>query len=111
MSRLINYSIKNVRNYSLNLTLRLIKFSFQLRKKFNEKTFCAKDLISELPRIATFNEKFNAFTTLTKDVTEQKLKESSSRFEAGKSLPLDGIFVAVKDNFCTKNVPATCASR
>ncbi|KAL7035472.1 hypothetical protein ACKWTF_008394 [Chironomus riparius] len=33
------------------------------------------------------------------------------RINDGKKLPLDGILVSVKDNFCTKSVPTTCASK
>lgn len=69
-------------------------------------------IISEtFPKLKIFNEKFNAFITLTEEKAAQQAEESKKRIEAGKRLPLDGILVAVKDNFCTKDVRTTCASR
>lgn len=58
-----------------------------------------------------FNEKFNAFITVSEVHARKKAEESSRRIAAGEKLPLDGVLVAVKDNFCTKNVRTTCASR
>ncbi|XP_068152080.1 glutamyl-tRNA(Gln) amidotransferase subunit A, mitochondrial [Drosophila tropicalis] len=54
----------------------------------------------------------NAFIRLTPELALQQAKESEQRYQ--KKQPkseLDGISIAVKDNFCTANVPTTCASR
>lgn len=73
---------------------------------------CPIEIVSDVfPKLKSFNKKFNAFITLTEDVAKKQAEESSRRITAGTKLPLDGVLVAVKDNFCTKNVPTTCASK
>jgi aspartyl-tRNA(Asn)/glutamyl-tRNA(Gln) amidotransferase subunit A len=56
------------------------------------------------------NGKLNAFITTTEDTALNQAKASAERCKNGKKLPLDGIIIAVKDNFCTKNISTTCAS-
>lgn len=82
-------------------------------KKFNEKSLCPRNLTSkdEFSKIKTFNQNYNAFITVTEDLAAEKATESAIRIESGNSRPLEGIFIAVKDNFCTKNVSTTCASK
>ncbi|SPP82551.1 glutamyl-tRNA(Gln) amidotransferase subunit A, mitochondrial [Drosophila guanche] len=54
----------------------------------------------------------NAFVRLTPEEARQQALESEQRYQ--KKQPnsgLDGVTIAIKDNFCTKNVHTTCASR
>ena len=67
---------------------------------------------SSLNRINELNKNLNAFITLTDDVARKKADESAQRIVNGKRLSaLDGILIAVKDNFCTKGIRTTCASK
>lgn len=54
----------------------------------------------------------NAFVYIAAEQALQQAKQSALRYVGKKPLSsLDGVTVAIKDNFCTKNVPTTCASR
>jgi aspartyl-tRNA(Asn)/glutamyl-tRNA(Gln) amidotransferase subunit A len=57
-------------------------------------------------------KKFNAFITLTENEAKKKSEESLMRYVAKQPLSqLDGIPIAIKDNFCTSNIRTTCASQ
>lgn len=87
-------------------------FSFKISSKLDGKSSSANEIVAAtFPKLKSFNKKFNAFITLTEDVAYKQAEESSKRIAAGQKLPLEGVLVAVKDNFCTKDVPTTCASR
>lgn len=60
-----------------------------------------------------FNKDLNAIVTLTsRDVALKKAQNTAERIAKGNRLSiLDGIPIAVKDNFCTKGIRTTCASR
>ncbi len=54
----------------------------------------------------------NAFITVDTEGAMQAARESDERRKRGRLLSrLDGVPCAVKDNFCTKNLRTTCASR
>lgn len=72
---------------------------------------CPIEIVSDVfPKLKDFNKKFNAFITITEDRAQKQAAESSKRIISGTKLALDGVLVAVKDNFCTKDVATTCAS-
>jgi len=56
-------------------------------------------------------QNLNAFDKVTEELSTNQMLESSARYNSGKERPLEGIPVAVKDNFCTKDIPTTCASK
>ncbi|XP_018804660.1 PREDICTED: glutamyl-tRNA(Gln) amidotransferase subunit A, mitochondrial [Bactrocera latifrons] len=54
----------------------------------------------------------NAFIRLSPEKALHQAKESHNRYENKEQLGvLDGVPIAIKDNFCTKEVTTTCASR
>jgi aspartyl-tRNA(Asn)/glutamyl-tRNA(Gln) amidotransferase subunit A len=53
----------------------------------------------------------NAFITELTDQALERAAASDKRIAKGETLPLDGICLAIKDNFCTKGVRTTAASR
>lgn len=54
------------------------------------------------------NGHLNAFTFVAskKDLKSQTLKDGS-----GPCRPLEGVPIAIKDNFCVKHMPTTCGSK
>lgn len=54
----------------------------------------------------------NAFITVCDQYALECAKKSDERFATNQTLHnLDGIPFAIKDNFCTKNIRTTCASK
>ncbi|XP_004605758.1 glutamyl-tRNA(Gln) amidotransferase subunit A, mitochondrial [Sorex araneus] len=54
----------------------------------------------------------NAYITVTEEVALKHAEESEKRYKEGHSLgELDGIPIAIKDNFSTAGIETTCASK
>ena len=63
-----------------------------------------------LKRAKFLQERLNAFTIFQAEhILQQKTSESEKR-QVPLS-PIDGMPIAVKDNFCTNNLQTTCCSR
>lgn len=57
------------------------------------------------------NENLNAFVRVTGELANKCAESSKVRYEQGTPFNLlDGVPIAVKDNFCTNGVQTTCAS-
>lgn len=57
-------------------------------------------------------KELNCFTRLTPEIAASQAKDSSDRYQSNKSQGLlDGVPIAVKDNFCVENIPTTCGSK
>ncbi|XP_067618835.1 glutamyl-tRNA(Gln) amidotransferase subunit A, mitochondrial [Eurosta solidaginis] len=57
-------------------------------------------------------KQLNAFINLTPEKSLHQAKESDHRYDKKEPLSvLDGVPIAIKDNFCTKDLTTTCASR
>ncbi|KAL1513894.1 hypothetical protein ABEB36_003234 [Hypothenemus hampei] len=81
-------------------------------KLFAENSITPLDVTeASLSHIEHFS-KYNAFITVSKNLVENQAIQSERRYKDSKPLSeLDGIPIAVKDNFCTQNIATTCASK
>ena len=67
---------------------------------------------SVIKRIEEVEPKVQAFITTTFDLARKQAKESDQRRKEGKTLSvIDGIPMAIKDLFCTKDIRTTAASK
>lgn len=91
-----------------DLTKLTIKQSLQGLK---EKKFSAVELTKAYIKNCEANRNLNAFITETFDQALESAKKSDENIASGKMRDLEGIPLAIKDLFCTKNVRTTCASK
>lgn len=83
----------------------------QLSKGFHEKIFSPSGITKQCLALAEQNSHLNAFVKLTSKLAQEKSTEAENRYATGKKLgPLDGVPIAIKDNFCTRGIETTCAS-
>lgn len=75
------------------------------------KKFSATELVQA--HIAQMNacDHMNAFITKTPDLALKMAGESDARIAKGEMRPLEGIPIAMKDLYCTKNIKTTAASQ
>jgi aspartyl-tRNA(Asn)/glutamyl-tRNA(Gln) amidotransferase subunit A len=57
------------------------------------------------------NRDLNIFITINREGALERAKQSDERIAQGRERPLDGIAIAVKDNFCTQGIRTTAASK
>ncbi|MGE0754084.1 MAG: Asp-tRNA(Asn)/Glu-tRNA(Gln) amidotransferase subunit GatA [Alphaproteobacteria bacterium] len=82
-----------------------------MRDGLRAKEFSATELAtSHLDAIEKTNGHYNAFITITREQALKMAAESDKKLAAGKGGLIEGVPVAVKDLFCTKDVLTTAAS-
>lgn len=70
------------------------------------------DIANQCLTAVTRQKNLNAIIRLTPEIALSHSKESSVRFSNGKDIrKLDGVPIAIKDNFCVRGEPTSCASR
>lgn len=82
-------------------------------KGLKEKEFTAVELTNSVfKRIENVDNKINAFITLNKEEAIKEAQEADKKYQAGNidEKPLLGIPIAVKDNYCTRNLKTTASS-
>ncbi|MBI4691345.1 MAG: Asp-tRNA(Asn)/Glu-tRNA(Gln) amidotransferase subunit GatA [Nitrospirae bacterium] len=90
--------------YKLNIS--------EARELLDRKELKASDLLDSIyKRIDDIEDKVKAFVTLTKEKAYQMAEVSQRIIDTGKSFPLSGIPMAIKDNMCTKGILTTCSSK
>ena len=84
----------------------------ELRKALDSKEISAAELCGEyFKRIEAVDPQLLSYITVTKEKAMQDAENAQKLIDAGKSAPLTGIPLAVKDNICIDGVRTTCASR
>lgn len=80
-------------------------------KGLKDKQFSATELVTAHINQMNACDHLNAFITKTPDLALKLAGESDTRFAKGDMRPLEGIPIAMKDLYCTKNVKTTAASQ
>ena len=82
-----------------------------LRSALAAKRLSASEAAAAALKAMAEAKALNAFITETPERARASAKESDARLSQDRARPLEGIIVSVKDNFCTKDVETTAASR
>jgi len=83
----------------------------EARRLLRAREISACELVEAHIRAMERHRRLNAFITETPDLARRQAKESDARLAAGEARPLEGLPIAVKDLFCTKDVRTTAGSR
>jgi aspartyl-tRNA(Asn)/glutamyl-tRNA(Gln) amidotransferase subunit A len=75
------------------------------------KQFSALELTNEYIKNIESNRHLNAFVTDSFDLAIIAAKESDQRITSGRAGALEGVPLAIKDLFCTKNIRTTSCSK
>ena len=75
------------------------------------KEFSSVELTNSYIKNIEDNRKLNAFVTDSFDVAIEMAKKSDAKIAAGNAGILEGIPLAIKDLFCTKNIRTTSCSK
>lgn len=83
----------------------------QVSNKINSGEIKPTEICKSALKLISSTKPLNAYINVTDELAIQQADESDKRQLDNKLLgPLDGIPVAIKDNFCVENHPTTCAS-
>ena len=82
-------------------------------EKLRKREISSEELtLAAFQRIAETDDKIHAYITLCRDAALEQAKQADERLKRdGSTLPLLGIPIAVKDNFLTRGLRTTCASK
>ncbi len=83
----------------------------EARRRLRAREFSARELVEAHLEAMARHRGLNAFITETPELALTMAAESDRRLAAGDARPLEGIPIAVKDLFCTREVRTTAASR
>ena len=75
------------------------------------KKFSSSELTEAFIKNIEQNRNLNAFITETFEIARNQAKESDKKIVSNNAAKLEGIPLAIKDLFCTKNIRTTSASK
>lgn len=79
---------------------------------YKNKSVDPKDVTKLCLDLADKYKHLNFLVSACSEKAEEKARQSSERWLKEKPIgALDGVPIAIKDNFCVKGLPTTCASR
>jgi len=81
------------------------------REKIRAGDLTALDLAADCEARAKARRNLNVFISETFDLAKEQAQEADKRIANKKALALDGIPIAIKDNFCTKGILTTAGSK
>ncbi len=98
-------SFKRIKPYGTNTYL-------ELRRKYVNGTLKPSERLEQiLENIEKWEPQINAYISLRdKDTLRDEAKKADERFKKGNPRPLEGAFLAVKDNIITLELPTTAGS-
>lgn len=82
----------------------------QARKGLLEKDFTAQELTQDYLQVMDQTRALNAYITQTPEIALAQAAQSDHRLAQGDARPLEGIPLAIKDLFCTRDIETTAAS-
>ena len=91
----------DLKNINLEKCLELLK----------GKKISSKELVSFYLKEAELNKELNAYISLNSENAIKAAEESDKRNTKSTIRPLEGVPLAIKDLFCTKDVLTTAASK
>lgn len=83
----------------------------EARKKLENREFTSLELTKAFIEKINNNRRINAFILDNFDRALEKAKECDKNIISGKTKKLEGLPVAIKDNFCTENLRTTACSK
>ena len=84
----------------------------ELKKLLVNRSISSAELtMSYLQKINDANDSINAYITVTDEYAKKEAEKADTYLNNKKDLPLLGIPVAIKDNFCTAGMPTTAGSK
>ncbi|MDX1920339.1 MAG: amidase, partial [Candidatus Caenarcaniphilales bacterium] len=89
-----------------------LKKAREIAELVNKKQITAVEVAKYfLKRAEELNPKVNAFNCLAPELALEQAKKVDEEIAKGKSFPLAGVPIAVKDNICVKGTKTTCSSK
>lgn len=82
----------------------------QAREKLINKEVSSVELTQAFIKNIEDNKRLNAFITTTFDKALEQAKKSDENIAKNNIKKLEGLPIAIKDNFCTAGIETTCAS-
>lgn len=82
-----------------------------LRQKIVSKETTVQAIVKAYIEQMKKTQHLNAFVTSSEEIALQQAVDADNRFQKGTARPLEGMPLAIKDNFCTKDIRTTAGSK